>query len=206
MRLLRCWIGCCCLLVLPMNVPAETGRPFQIGIVSPVELVEPAESINGLRLNLLYGVNQNVTGWDFGICNHTVNNHNGLQLGGVNIVGNELVGFNMGLLNFAGGRVEGSSVGLVNWAVGDLAGTQDAILLNVARSKVTYQFALGVSWGETVEGGQFGIFNRATSMTGMQVGLLNVTRSLNGLQIGVLNCAFEKEGRWKILPFVNACW
>jgi hypothetical protein len=180
--------------------------PFQLALASPVALVAPEHSINGLRLNLLWGANANVNGMDLGPVNYTAKNHRGLQLGLVNLVGGDLTGFNMGLVNWAGGKVAGSEVGLINWAGGEVSGTQDAFLLNVSRSKVSYQFALLVSWAEEVEGGQFGIFNRATKMTGLQMGVINITGQLNGLQLGLLNIATEKAGPWKVLPLVNMNW
>ena len=193
----------------PVMLTAQAGSPaypFQLALASPVALLQPEYSVNGLRLNLIYGANENVNGMDLGLVNYTTQNHRGLQLGVVNLVGGDLTGFNMGLVNWAGGKVSGSEVGLINWAGGEVAGTQDAFLLNVSRSKVSYQFSLVASWAEEVEGGQFACFNRATKMTGLQMGVIDITGELHGLQIGLLNIATEKASPWKILPLANANW
>ena len=200
------WLLCGWVLAVALRAGAEPGYPFQVSLAPPAALVAPEHSINGLRLNLLYGANANVTGMDLGLVNYTAQNHRGLQLGLANLVGGDLAGFNMGLLNWAGGKVSGSEVGLINWANDDVAGTQDSFLLNVSRSKVTYQFSLGMNWAEEVEGGQFGLINRAAAMTGLQVGVINVAGRLEGLQLGLLNCALDKAGPWKILPLINATW
>ncbi|MCX7009974.1 MAG: hypothetical protein NTY53_22490 [Kiritimatiellaeota bacterium] len=194
------------MLGLSAAAAEPTAYPFQLALASPVALIAPEHSISGLRLNLLWGANENVNGMDLGLVNYTAQNHRGLQLGLVNLVGGDLTGFNMGLVNWAGGKVAGSEVGLINWAGGEVSGTQDAFLLNVSRSKVSYQFSLVASWAEEVEDGQFACFNRATKMTGLQMGVINLTGELHGLQIGLLNIASEKPGFWKVLPLVNACW
>jgi hypothetical protein len=206
MKAIKWWLVYGCAMAVALRTMAEPVYPFQLALAAPAELVAPEHSVNGLRLNLIYGANENVNGMDIGIVNYTVQNHRGLQLGVVNLVGGDLAGYNMGLLNWTGGKVAGSEVGLINWADGEVAGSQDAFLLSVSRSKVSYQFSCVVSWADEVEGGQFGIVNRATKMTGLQMGVVNITRQLDGLQIGLLNCALEKDSRWKILPLVNANW
>ena len=193
-------------MVLMTAHAGSPAYPFQLALASPVALLQPEYSVNGLRLNLIYGASENVNGMDLGLVNYTTQNHRGLQLGIVNLVGGDLTGFSMGLVNWAGGKVAGSEVGLINWAGGEVTGTQDAFLLNVSQSKVSYQFAGLMSWAEEVEGGQFGIFNRATKMTGLQMGVINLTGELHGLQLGLLNIASEKDSPWKILPLVNANW
>jgi hypothetical protein len=198
----------CLAVMLGLSAAAAepTVYPFQLALASPVALIAPEHAIHGLRLNLLWGANENVNGMDLGLINYTSGKHRGLQLGLLNLVGGDLTGFNMGLVNWAGGKVAGSEVGLINWAGGEVAGTQDAFLLNVSRGKVSYQFSLVASWAEEVEGGQFGLFNRATKMTGLQMGVINLTGELNGLQLGLLNIATEKASPWKFLPLVNANW
>ena len=180
--------------------------PFQFAVVTPAALVAQEHSINGLRLNLLYGANENVNGMDLGLVNYTAQNHRGLQLGLINLVGGDLTGFNMGLVNWTGGKMAGSEVGFIDWADGEVSGTQDAFLLNVSRGKASYQFSLVMNWAYNVEGGQFGVVNRATKMTGLQMGVINIAGQLNGLQIGLLNCALEKGSQWKVLPLVNVNW
>lgn len=201
------WLMVCGLaLTLALRATAEPAYPFQLALASPAELVAPEHSINGLRLNLLYGANENVNGMDLGLINYTAQDHCGLQLGLANLVGGNLTGFNMGLVNWAGGNVAGSEVGLINWADGEVTGTQDSFLLNVSRGKASYQFSLAMSWADEVEGGQFGLVNRATKLTGLQMGAINVTGQLNGLQIGLLNCVLEDESPWKFMPLINARW
>ena len=58
---------------------ASGASPVQISLFAPVQIVPMDKSVWGLRLDLIYGKNANVTGLDWGLVNHDTGD--GLQLG-----------------------------------------------------------------------------------------------------------------------------
>lgn len=182
----------------------ERTLPLQMSLVSPLAFVDEENSVNGIRLNLISGVNKNVFGLDLGLANRTTVAQKGLQFGGVNIVEGELTGLQIGFVNWTGVKAMGWQWGFVNGTKGDIQGGQ-AGLVDIAIGSASYQCGL-VNYGGRTEGFQFGAVNVADSVSGLQVGILNYTHKLSGLQIGILNIATGKESVWKVLPIVNANW
>ncbi len=176
--------------------------PVQLALVNPVQVFPEKTDVRGLRINLLYGLNENVSGLDIGVANQVTNRFKGAQIGaypfgGVNITkelsGLQLAGF-FGGVNIADGKTVGIQVsGMVagiNYA-GDVTGAQVSGLL------------LGVNVAKNVKGLQACvIYNQAESMQGLQIGLVNYCIELKGIQIGLVNVI--EKGKIPFLPIVNA--
>lgn len=91
--------------------------PVQLALINPVQVFPETTSVQGLRINLIYGVNANLQGLDWGLVNRVTQATSGLQLGafpvgGVNITG-DLKGLQLG-----------GVWGGVNIAEGDATGMQ----------------------------------------------------------------------------------
>ena len=77
-------------VVLPGALSAQT-KPVQISLFNPVQIVAEDEAIAGVRLNLIYGRNTSVVGFDIGLVNHSTDGHSkGLQAGIVGFVEHKL--------------------------------------------------------------------------------------------------------------------
>jgi hypothetical protein len=116
-------------------------KPLQLALVNPIQVVHESNDISGLRINLIYGKNENVTGLDFGFANYVMGDFRGLQLGCVNhVFGNtrgwqdafvnitqgELNGLQTGFVNYSG-KAHGLQFGLINYTE-DLQGLQIGVL------------------------------------------------------------------------------
>jgi hypothetical protein len=58
------------LAVLAPAARAQGPSPVQLSLFTPVQIVPADRSVSGLRLNLIYGKNADVTGVDWGLVNH----------------------------------------------------------------------------------------------------------------------------------------
>ena len=168
------------LLILLAAAPAAAQEnPFQIAFVGPtMQLVDDDADIQGVRINLIYGVNRNMTGLDLGLINHTRGHMTG-------------VGF--GLVNVADGGFSGWQSGAVNVANGHFTGLQWSpwTVLSLA------------NFVEAGEGAQIAIaFNRAQNLRGFQLALVNVAEDMYGVQVGLINIIRSKPDLW-ILPLFN---
>jgi hypothetical protein len=192
------------LLSLPVFSPAYGAdwTPVQLSLFHPIQLYSEKTDVQGLRLNLVYGLNENVSGLDIGIVNQVVNKFKGAQVGafpfgGANFTkelsGLQLAGF-FGGINIATGKTVGMQVSGtlagINYA-GDVTGAQISGLL------------VGVNVAKNVKGLQACIvYNQAESMQGLQIGLVNYCMEMKGIQIGLVNII--EKGRIPFLPIVNA--
>jgi hypothetical protein len=124
--------------------PAADGtKPFQLALVAPVQLVHEEQSIQGLRLNFIFGCNKNVSGVDIGLAHETTGDFRG-------------VGF-----------------GLVSFVRGDARGLQiDGIYSEATKGMSGLQVGLFNHSG-SMHGVQIGLVNIADDMTGLQIGLWN---------------------------------
>lgn len=134
------------MLVGSFQVFAEEGtKPIQISLINPIQIFNEDTSICGFRLNLICGVNDNVTGFDLGLGNVVKGNFKGVQWGAVNYVeGN------------ASGWMDASITNIVK---GEFTGFQSAWIYNYA--------------GKVTSGLQFGLINNTDDLNGVQIGLLN---------------------------------
>lgn len=134
-----------------------TTKPIQIALWSPAQIYPEETSILGARLNILYGVNRNVTGFDVGLINRTT------------------------------GMMTGYQLGIIGVTEGGFLGWQDNVLANLARGKFVGLQTGVLNQAESGRGIQWGLVNVSDSFEGFQLGLVNKTDTLNGLQVGVLN-------------------
>ena len=160
-------------------------KPIQIALFSPVQIVPEEMSILGLRLNLLYGKNHDMTGLDLGLVNHVTGSAFAWQLGVVGYVERDFTGWQDNWVNITRGSFTGFQSGVVNHA---------------ASSKAAFQLGV-VNHGEAVTGFELGWVNYTESMNGLQVGGLNWTKKMHGLQIGIGNII--ETGKYPFLPLVN---
>ena len=123
--------------VLGFAVAAGAAVPVQIGIVGDtVQLFGAEREVIGLKLNLPYAENDEVTGLDLGIAGgggtirgirlNAINLSDvmscGFEVGLVNI-DEAATGFQLGLVNIVKGKMDGLQIGLLNH-VGGLHGVQ----------------------------------------------------------------------------------
>lgn len=165
---LRRWRGCLAGvgLVFGLSLPAGAA-PCQLALCYPLQVVEASADVTGLRLNLLYGRNQDIAGLDVGLINQAVHRVVGLQIGGIGNLNTwpfstnqaaEVNGLQAGLLFNTTATARGAQVGAgVNWVQGDLRGLQLCYVANVVQHEAR----------------------------GVQAGWLNVAQQgLTGLQLG----------------------
>ena len=139
-----------CLVVLlfsKVNILKAQDKPIQIALFNPVQIFDENTSITGIRLNLIYGKNTQVSGLDWGLVNHITSGVSmGVQFGLVGIVDADYIGWQDNGVNITKGKFEGLQWGVVNYA-------------------------------GTISGVQIGIVNYATNMTkGLQIGLINIIK------------------------------
>lgn len=170
---------------------AKAEAAFQFGFFAPdLQLVDSSEDVRGLRLDIVYGENRNVSGVDLGIVNSTTGDFVGLGWApGANLVDGSAKGVQWSwIYSHTAGQFTGWQSGLVARVGGaDSAGLQSG-WINLAESDFT--------------GVQLGLFNKAAHAKGLQLGLVNWADRLDGLQIGLVNYA-ENSDVYKVLPIVN---
>ena len=137
--------------------PAAAQAPIQVAFVTPIQLVPQQQAVRGVRVDLLYGSNPAVQGFDIGLVNQTTRGpSSGVQLGLANLVTGDFTGLQYGFVNTTSGRVEGLQTALVN-----VAGSG--------------------------EGMQWGLFNSNREMNGLQLALVNYAERIHGVQVGLVN-------------------
>lgn len=137
----------CFVLVVSLAGVTQARSPSPIGfsVFKPIQYPSPTQSVRGIRFNLIYGLNRNLTGLDVGL------------LLPINVVSNRLNGIQLGLYNRAG-RGQGIQWGILNSVQDDFEGLQMG-LYNRSR------YMTGV---------QFGLVNISHHLSGLQVGLANI--------------------------------
>jgi len=150
---------------------------FQGSFFTPAELYSANAEVTGLRLTMVYGNNQKITGADIGICGVT-GQATGTQLGAVNVIKSKMAGSQIGCCNFVGSEdplqkstAAGAQLGWVNVSKAAFVGTQ------IGATNLSDNGFNGI---------QFGVVN-CVGESAAPAGCL---------QIGVLN--FNKDG---FLPF-----
>jgi len=117
---------------------------IQVSLVNPIQIVPESQSITGLRLNLIYGKNLNVTGFDIGLANQTTGRQEGVQFGVVNLTDGGFTGWQDGFVNITKGSSVGLQSGGVNYHQGHFNGLQISVV------------------------------NYAATLKGLQIGLINI--------------------------------
>jgi hypothetical protein len=135
--------------------------PLQISLAPPAQIVPQDVPVWGLRLNVVYGVQQRVFGLDAGLFNEVGENLSGIGVGILNIARKDASGFQAGAANTVSGEFRGLQVAFANHNEGNLAGAQ-------------------IGAGNVTQGGfglQVGVYNHASSLKGVQIGLFNVNEN-----------------------------
>jgi hypothetical protein len=133
-------------------------HPIQIALYDPIQIYDNDETITGLRINFIYGLNQDLIGVDMGLVNRLNGNLIGMQSGLVNIVDGNGSGYQTGLVNITKHNYVGLQFGIYNESrtmsglafglvnnTGDLNGLQIG-LVNINRSGDPYKFLPIVNW------------------------------------------------------------
>ncbi len=105
-----------CVIVTTTSPAVSQGKPIQLSLFNPVQIVPETESISGFRLSLLYGRNANMSGFDWGLVTSTTGNFTGVQWGLVGMVEGDFQGWQHNLVSITNGSFEGLQVGAYNSA------------------------------------------------------------------------------------------
>lgn len=142
---------------LAFATPAHAeGKPIQLALFPPVQIVPENQSIEGLRLTLLYTKNVDVTGLDISfIAAHATGNFTGVQWALVGLTDGNFLGWQGGLANITGGTMKGLQWGFYNQA-------------------------------KHVEGLQLGFVNNTGTIHGLQIGLINIIKQGGWLPVMVI--------------------
>jgi hypothetical protein len=152
-----------CVLYSAADSLAQETKPIQLALWNPAQIYDEEQSIKGVRLNLLYGKNLNMTGFDLGIANWSTGEFKGVGWALLmNSIEGDAVGWLDGVINLVAGDFKGLAVGVYNGA-------------------------------STGKGAQLAWVNVTESFEGLQFGLVNYTDDMHGLQIGLVNIINNKE-------------
>jgi hypothetical protein len=135
---------------------ADDGKPFQLSLFAPVQIVPEKASVSGVRLALIYDKNVNVSGFDFSfIAAHATGNFTGVQWAAVGLADGNFLGWQSGFVDLVGGTMKGFQWGLYNQA-------------------------------KHVEGLQLGLVNNTGTIHGLQLGLINIIKQGGWLPVMVI--------------------
>jgi hypothetical protein len=133
-------------VVLP-SIGLAQSKQINVALFNPLQVFPESNSIEGLRLNFIYGKNVSMTGFDWGIANQVGDGGTkGVQWGFVNINSGNFVGWQSGAINLNSKDVKGFQWGWYNT-------------------------------GAHVNGFQLGIVNSAETLYGLQIGLINFIKT-----------------------------
>lgn len=144
-------------LPLTPQARAAEAKPVQLALFNPVQIFPADQSIAGIRLNILYGKNADVTGIDWGLANHVTGNGMAWQAGFVGIVEQNFTGLQDNWINITKGDCTG-----IQWGV-----------FNQAKRGSGAQLGF-VNMTEHMHGFQLGAVNVTDTMEGLQIGLGNI--------------------------------
>lgn len=169
------------LFLVASVLPAFDTTALQLSLWAPkVQLVPPEICISGLKLNLPYGSNAQVTGIDLGLV--SIAREQGSDLDA------RVSALQVNLFNKTSGSFAGIQAGLVN-----LSDTSSGIMVGLVNS------AAG-----QVSGIEVGLINTSLEFHGVEIGLVNYTEFLQGLQIGLVNIATKSTV--PVFPIINFCF
>ena len=163
----------------------------EISLADPVQVPPANYSVKGIRWDIFYGNNFNVTGIDFGLVGRVNDAFTGIALTAADWVEGDAIGVQLtGLANIVKGNAVGwQTAAAVNYNHGVFTGLQ-AGLVNHNGTFNGFQLG-GLNWDKGMcYGLQIGAGNVAVSeFHGWSVGLINYTERLTGLQVGLVNVA-----------------
>jgi hypothetical protein len=201
------------MILLPSQVYSWTWTPIQLSLWEPVQLFPERFNVYGIRLNLGYGSNQNLTGLDVGTVNVISDKQRGGQLGLINLSEHSL-GVCAGGMNYTT-KLRGGQVGLLNTAQDSLVGLQVAGLINLSDHvngmQMVAVFGNGAvrvdgaqvvpvgynltDYANGVQAAVFGFNYANESVNGVQVAMLyNYAKKINGQQLGLINVCGHLAG------------
>ncbi|MFH2047528.1 MAG: hypothetical protein ABIK92_20565 [Pseudomonadota bacterium] len=187
--------------------------PFQFAVFNPLQLFNEGKDIVGLRLNLVYGRNADVSGIDLGLGVNSSHNFTGIQIAGImnNAAGDPGdfmgIGIQIACLGNTTDHLYGIQIGgLGNGVTNDATGIQIGLVGNVASTVKGIQigglYNFNYAQNSSITGIQIGIFNYSDNVTGIQVGLYNECSDMKGIQVGILN--HINKSRVRFMPIINA--
>lgn len=147
-------------------------HPLQVSLFPGIQVFEPDVHITGLKLNLICGYNETVSGFDVGLFS-VIDDFEGVQLNLVNYVDETAGGIRLSLVNICE-DAEGIELGLVNYASVGADG------LRVGLVNVT----------DESKGLQIGLINYTKFMQGIQIGLINIISESSVPCLPILNARF----------------
>ncbi len=183
-------IGATALMTLSLHGQTGNEKAIELSLFHPIQLHDENTDIRGLRLNVFYAKNNNLTGVDLGIFGLGQNSGDvaGIQWNFIgSVVDGDMVGWQTGIYSHTKGEFTGLKAGLVNLQDGEMVGWQYGFV-SIAHDKVT--------------GLQTGLYNRAADMKGLQLGFINVADQLHGIQLGLVNFNLSGDPLY-VFPFVN---
>jgi hypothetical protein len=190
------------------GVFAQKARPVQFALFNPVQVVKQDYSIHGIRLNLIYGVNEDVNGVDGGFINQTNGTQRGAQWGIVNIGKENFYGFRYGWVNLLDYHFHGMSTGGVTVNKGNVDGwVSGAVTVVLGKVQGVMSGGINVMHGDYFKGAQLGAINiinpevvQTGNNGGVQIGLFNYATSLKGVQFGLIN--INRSAKLKFFPIM----
>ncbi len=139
-------ITCVFILFLSSADQAQS-KPINVALFNPIQIFPESNSIEGLRINFIYGKNISMQGFDWGLVNSVgTGGFTGVQWGFINIDDGNVVGWQSGAVNLSHNNVKGFQWGWFNE-------------------------------GNHVSGLQLGLVNMAESLYGIQIGLINFIKT-----------------------------
>ena len=134
--------------------------PLQLAIwPSRLQVVPEYIDVSGLKLNLPFGRNQSIVGFDAGIASSS-SKTSALQINLLNRVHDNYAGLQVGILN----------------QTGNSSGVQIGVLMN-ATDSIAKGIQIGlINTSLEMSGLQIGLINYTEFMTGFQIGVINIIR------------------------------
>ena len=116
MRMFSAMVLVTCVAVMVTGSAFAQGKPIQLALFNPIQIVPEDESISGFRLSLLYGRNANMTGFDWGLVTKTSGSFSGVQWGFVGLVDENFEGWQSNTVSITRGSFKGLQMGLYSSA------------------------------------------------------------------------------------------
>jgi hypothetical protein len=148
-------------LAISLAAPlAAQGKPIQLALVTPIQIVPEKEAVTAVRLNLIYSVNHSVQYVDLGLVNVTDGGpSSGVQWAFVAINKGAFTGWQSAFAAVTQARFEGLQTGV----------------FSSAREGQGLQWS-GVNMSDNWKGLQLGLVNYAKRTSGVQVGIVNIIK------------------------------
>lgn len=158
---------------------ASTDGYFMFSVFAPGQLPSYMTDVKGMRLSLIYGDCQTLTGLDVGLAGRVRERMYGAQVAIYNRVGTDANGLQIALWNRIDSDFKGLEIGAANMVEGHTGGVA------------------------------LGLVNASETVSGVQIGLVNIAEVVKGVQIGLVNrISTQTCGDWQVwfTPIFNAGW